>query len=82
MRNTHALSNNIFLIREQEMLILEELIPGKAVLSLPHRMDMLALVAPTFPERSSGLILCGGNPAPVPCLIRGRGVVATLSIGI
>lgn len=68
MRNTHALSNNIFLIREQEMLILEELIPGKAVLSLPYTTDMLALVAPTptFPERSSGLILCGGTQLRFP----------------
>lgn len=30
MRNTSAFSNNIFLIREQEILILEELIPAKA----------------------------------------------------
>lgn len=59
MRNPHALSNNTFLIREQEMLIFEELIPGKAALTLPHTMDLLALVAPTFPVRSSGLLLCG-----------------------
>lgn len=58
MRNTHASSNNTFLIREQEMLILEE---QKAALTLPHTVDVLALVAPTCTVRSSGLLLCGGT---------------------
>jgi len=61
MRNTPDISNNTFLITEQDMLILEELIPAKSVLTLPHVMDMLALVEPTFTVRSSGLLLCGGT---------------------
>ena len=60
MRNTHIFPN-IFLIKEQEMLILEERIPAKVALTLPDTMDMLALLAPTFMVRSSGLLLCEGT---------------------
>lgn len=79
MRDTHALTNNSFTIREQEMLILEGLMPAKAAFILPHLMDVLALVARIIMVSSSG---CSSAryPALIPCLISGRGIVAVLSV--
>lgn len=54
-------SNNTFLKRVWEVSIVEELILVKAALSLPHTVDVLALVATTLTMRSSGLLLCEGT---------------------
>lgn len=65
VRNTHALTNNSFIIRGQEMPILDGLMPAKAAFILPHLMDVLALVAHTIMVSSSGCC-SAGYPALVP----------------